>query len=59
MKLNEQVALVVDCNLKMANKIIDYIDENWLLDWSECSKAEFNTVVQTTYLIVKDMNVSW
>ena len=42
----QQIAELLNVNLETAYKIQERIDEDWLLDWSECTKAQFNKVVK-------------
>lgn len=44
--VTREIAALVNVSLEDALKIQDYIDNNWLLDWSECSQRKFNSVVK-------------
>lgn len=47
-----EIAAMLSISLDDAKKIQDYIDNNWLLDWSECSQRKFNTVVKSVAKVV-------
>lgn len=36
----------------VAQEVRDVIDEEWLLDWSECTKAQMRKAVELAYSIV-------
>jgi hypothetical protein len=44
-----EIARILKVSLQDALRVQDYIDNNWLLDWSECSKAKFNSVVRQVW----------
>ena len=56
MRVNDQIAEVLGnpefANNGVAEQVRDMIDEEWLLDWSECTKAEFKKAVQHAYELV-------
>lgn len=41
-----EIASLLNVSLEDALKVQKYINENWLLDWSECSQRKFNSVVK-------------
>lgn len=42
----KEIAQLLKVELADAYKVQRYIDENWLLDWSECSQRKMNSVVK-------------
>jgi len=56
MRVNEQIAEVLGnpefANNGVAQEVRDMIDEEWLLDWSECTKSEFKKAVKYAYELV-------
>ena len=58
MRVNDQIAEVLGnpefANNGVAEQVRDMIDEEWLLDWSECTKAEFKKAVQYAYELVNN-----
>lgn len=47
-----QIATLLKVTLDEALKVQDYIDSNWLLNWSECSERKFRATVRTVAQIV-------
>jgi hypothetical protein len=43
----QRIAQLLNISLENALKIQDHIDNNWLLDWSECSERKFRSVVKS------------
>jgi hypothetical protein len=44
--MTKKIAEQLNISLQDALKIQDYIDNNWLLDWSECSQRKFKSTVK-------------
>ena len=51
----KEIAVLLKTDLDTALKVQDYIDENWLLDWSECSQKQFDKVVKS---VAKELKVA-
>jgi hypothetical protein len=43
------IASLLKITLEQALTIQDYINDNWLLDWSECSERKFNKVARQVW----------
>lgn len=43
-----EIAALLNVSLDDALKVQNYIDNNWLLDWSECSERKFRSVVKSS-----------
>jgi hypothetical protein len=48
----KDIAAVLNVSLEDALKVQDYIDNNWLIDWSEVSDVKFNRVVKAVAKVV-------
>jgi hypothetical protein len=48
----KDIAALLKVSLNDALKVQDYIDDNWLLDWSEASQRKINKVVRDSAKIV-------
>jgi hypothetical protein len=48
--VTREIAVLLEIPLDKALTIQNYIAENWLLDFSECSEREFRRVVQSVAL---------
>jgi hypothetical protein len=51
----KEIARLLKITLKQAYVIQEYIDNNWLLDWSECSERKFRKVVKE---VAKELQVA-
>jgi hypothetical protein len=38
----------------VAEEVRDVIDEEWLLDWSECTKGQMKKAVELAYSIIQE-----
>jgi len=38
----------------VAQEVRDVIDEEWLLDWSECTKGQMKKAVELAYSIIQE-----
>jgi len=47
------IANLLKVSLDKALEIQTFIDNNWLLDWSECSERKFRSVVRS---VAKELN---
>jgi hypothetical protein len=47
------IADLLKVSLEEALKVQTFIDNNWLLDWSECSERKFRSVVRS---VAKQVN---
>ena len=45
----KEIAALLNISIDEALKVQDYIDRNWLLDYSECTQTQFNKVVRYVY----------
>lgn len=43
----KEIASLLNISLDDALKVQNHIDNNWLLDWSECSERKFRSVVKS------------
>jgi len=50
--VTKDIAELLKVSLAEALKVQDYIDDNWLLDWSECSTRKFTQTVRAVAKIV-------
>jgi len=50
--VTKDIAELLKISLDEALKIQDYIDDNWLLDWSECSERKFRSTARLVAKIV-------
>jgi hypothetical protein len=48
--VTKEIAVLLEIPLDTALKVQNYISENWLLNFSECSEREFKRVVQAVAL---------
>jgi hypothetical protein len=48
----KDIAETLNVSLEDALKVQDYIDNNWLIDWSEVSDVKFNRVVKAVAKVV-------
>lgn len=46
MTIYNQIMEIANCNLETAKAIRNAIDNDWALDWSECTNAKFLKVVK-------------
>lgn len=47
--VTREIAKLLNISLDEALKVQDYIDRNWLLDYSECTTRQFNNAVEYAY----------
>jgi hypothetical protein len=50
--VTKDIAELLKVSLAEALKVQDYIDDNWLLDWSECSERKFRSTARSVAKIV-------
>ena len=50
--VTKDIAELLKVSLDEALKVQDYIDNNWLLDWSECSERKFRSTARSVAKIV-------
>jgi hypothetical protein len=50
-----EIARLLKITISEAYSIQEYIDNNWLLDWSECSERKFRKVVRE---VAKELQVA-
>lgn len=50
--ITREIAQILKIELSDAVKIQNYIDNNWLLDWSECSQSMFERVIRRVAKVV-------
>lgn len=48
--VTREIAVLLEVSLDTALRVQNYIAENWLLNFSECSEREFRRVVQAVAL---------
>lgn len=50
--MTKQIAEQLNVSLQDALKVQDYIDNNWLLDWSEDSKRKINNTIKAVAAVL-------
>ena len=46
MKIYNDIMEITGCDFDTAKKIRNNIDNDWALDWSECTKSEYVRVIK-------------
>ncbi len=47
------IAVLLDIPLDEAERVQDRIDEEWLLDWSECTERELRFAAREAYAMLR------
>lgn len=49
MSIEHEISALLDVPVSVGQAIVDKINAEWLLDWSECTKEELETTARNTY----------
>jgi len=47
--VEHEISALLDVPVSVGQAIVDKINADWLLDWSECTKEELETTARNTY----------